>query len=493
MMGSTTRSQALPRPSRCTRTADRPRLVARGIDKQPTEILLHIAECIEDAASLASFSAACRTIRYASLPSLYVRFFRTRGGLGRGLWRTSDLPKVGIETKWPHLQEPPRDRHPALTSGGADWDSVEMSAIELLMRDQETRGPRMKISLVHAAAACGLDELLRCLVTEEADLSDRATVGSFRSDVFRWVYDTSPLALAISNQRLSTAELLLELGAEAQDGWNAALRVGRADFVELLIRYNPELRTQGLHRRHRYYEEENAGRPLSPLSFCLEVGTRDPVAIFRDCARHGFDTGESLYGVDRLLPRAVVLGHKETAHLLAEELSTAHDIAPLFRLVAQFAHEPAGRSAEGVLRAMARAGRVQGGALPRDCRRNMPEVFWEAPMQALRDWAHMDRLYRLFGIAEPVISQALLPEKAVAGRPPPANTYAYAPSDTDNLDHEMIREILMRVQEDLDYVRSSARNTDGSYQCPNVSLAFTPSIAPFPFSLAKYHTKSALM
>ncbi|KAK1454410.1 hypothetical protein CMEL01_16731 [Colletotrichum melonis] len=474
---------------------------ARGIDKQPMEILLHIAECIEDAASLASFSAACTRTRYASLPSLYVRFFRRRGpawvsrrlietrdplleappdadvalaitllgDLGRGLWQTNDLPLLTIKTRWRELQEPARDRHPGSTSDGADSEIMEEGVMDMPMRDRDSVA--MDISLVHVAAACGLDELLRCLVTEEADLSATAVFVWTEDRDFR-VNDTSPLTLAISNQRLSTAELLLELGVEAHDGWKTALRVGRADFVELLLRYDPELRTQELDRYHGYEEEENFGRPFSPLTFCLKVCTRDPVAIFRNYARYGFDTEESMYGADRLLPWAVVLGHKETAYFLAEELSTVRDIVPLFRLVALSAHEPAGRLAEGVLRAMARAGRVQGGTLPRGRRRHMPTVLWEVPTQALRDWARMDRLYRLFGIAEPVISQTLLPEKTVAGRSPRAKTYACAPSDADRDpdtgERGMDREILVRVQEDLDYVRSSARKTNDSCRFLNL-------------------------
>lgn len=387
-----------------------PRAGTFGLDALPREILMHIAECVEDAASLASFSAACTKMKDASFSSLYARFFATKGlvwvtghllgardpllespsednlalattlldDVGRGLWQARDLPEVEIKTRWAHLQLP---------YCAPDTES------RTNLFDPISKGVRIR--LVHMAAACGLDTLTRCLVNHGADLVTPAT--NTRRGLHRfWLDDTSPLALAISNQRRATAELLLDLGAKASSGWEAALRVGRADFVALLIKHDPDL------PQRRVRSLRNPGRDKPPLQACLESCTRDPVAIFRLFGRHGFNMENDQDGLGRHLPRAIAKGFKETASLLAREYSTIADIAPVLGLMVTGGAETSRRMAESCLRIMITARRVQASDM-QGGDRHIPTVVSGAPSEAIEGWARLDRLHRLLGVTEPLI------------------------------------------------------------------------------------------
>lgn len=380
------------------------------LDRQPREICLLVTESLDDACDLASFSAACGNMRYTCRSTLFGKFFKTRGPawvtrrllagqdpllvpppeadvataltllgeLGRGLWEASDLLRLPKHTGW----------RPGLYSY-TTWTIATAAPSETCI----------DIGIIDMAVAWGLDDLVRCLAGNGVDVAgkDQYHRPNRYYDDGHEVDLPCPLVLAISHERVTTAALLLELGAPAGNAWRTALRLGRADFAALLMARDPGLTSRRCTSPRCFGEQFQ-------LVCCLEYCVRDPVDISRQVGDDlvGLETGEK-FPNENFLHLAIRFRRHKTARWLARHPGSAIDVVPVLAAGLPYGNWQRNKR----VRALAEA-----------CIRDMAPIHsatiseWEkqesrplvSGMPGIEDdWGWLDEMHRVLGLASPLI------------------------------------------------------------------------------------------
>lgn len=382
------------------------------LDRQPREICLLVAESIDDACDLASFSAASRSMRYTCRSTLFGRFFKKRGPawvthrllagqdpllvpppeadvataltllgeLGRGLWEASDLLRLHKHTDWrPGL-------YPYTT-----WTVATAAPSETCI----------DIGIIDMAAAWGLDDLVRCLAGNGVDVAGTDQYhlpNRYHDDEEHGVDPPCPLVLAISHERVTTAALLLELGAPAGNAWQTALWLGRADFAALLMARDPGLTSR------RCTSPRGCFSARFQLVCCLEYCVRDPVHIFRLVGDGlvGLETGNG-FPNENFLHLAIRFRRHKTARWLARHAGSAIDVVPVLAAGLPYGNWQRNKRVRALAEACIRDMAPIHGATISEWEKQESRPLVSSMPGIEDDWRWLDEMHRVLGLASPLI------------------------------------------------------------------------------------------
>ncbi|KAH0421161.1 hypothetical protein CcaCcLH18_13609 [Colletotrichum camelliae] len=95
-----------------------------------------------------------------------------------------------------------------------------------------------RITLLHAAAMSGADDVAYFSLDHRANVNTSAAVGSSRDDYGSFPNFT-PFELAIAYQRANTAVVLLKAGTSNGRGWELALDGEELELIRLILAHDP--------------------------------------------------------------------------------------------------------------------------------------------------------------------------------------------------------------------------------------------------------------
>ncbi|KAF6798799.1 hypothetical protein CSOJ01_12640 [Colletotrichum sojae] len=310
----------------------------------PLELIVLVLEELQPA-ELLSLTQTCRALRNTAgsalhrhhftpgiLPRLFRRLLDTVG-LGKDETTPNKIRQVVLAALQAQTQHSGWDNY---DSGcGAYLRAPEASACFKIPRDPGAVSHvnqafwKSNVSLLHAAALAGADDVARFLLKTGGDVNARTKVDDTqkRRDSFA---EITPLELAVAYYRPSMVAILLGAGAVIGRSWELALDGGRMEMVRLLLEHDRDIANRPipsdvgpptvgtfLYHRHGW---ELAGRVYHAPSatFVSELIRASADMHFR----WNWDEDET----DKSLVRAVQLHWDDVAMVLASEWSGQTDL-----------------------------------------------------------------------------------------------------------------------------------------------------------------------